>query len=257
MCYVVDRQNIKNGKALIHFPLPVKPSAFLTPGLGGRAAAPTETPSRLSVWLAAGFLVSVPVFAQAPLVRLLPWASLVLTLGWLGLGIGLWRRSPTALWGDLIVGFTWSWLAGSIYWGWWRWAPILHIPIEALAVPLTIWSLQRGWGKVGNWFYLGSLLGTAVTDAYFWLTGVTGAWRDVVSLSDPTMATPILQAALVRVQTPWGMGCGAVLAGMLLAIGWHARQREELHWQAFSGAVLFTLLVDGLFGLSIAALGRF
>jgi len=41
-------------------------------------------------WLtfaAASFLVSVPVFIQAPLVRLLPWMSLVLTVGWLGLAV--------------------------------------------------------------------------------------------------------------------------------------------------------------------------
>ena len=252
-------KNIKNSKALVNHPLSVKPNAFLTPGLQSQSAAAIGTPSRLGMWLAAGFLVSVPVFAQAPLVRLLPWASLALTFGWLGLGIWLWRRSPTALWGDLIVGFAWSWLAGTLYWGWWRWAPILHIPIEALAVPLAIWCLQRGLGKIGNWFYLGSLLGTAVTDAYFWLTGVTGAWREVMRLpaTDTALAAPILQDALARVQTPWGLGCGAVLAGTLLAIGYHARQREQLHWQAFSGAVLFTLLVDGLFGLSVAALGRF
>ncbi len=231
---------------------------FLAPNLGARALRPVGMPSRLGVWLASGFLVSVPVFVQAPLVRLFPGASLALTLGWLGLGLWLLRRSPgSALWGDLIVGFTWSWLAGSIYWGWWRWAPILHIPLEALAVPLAIWCLQRGLGRVGNWFYLGSLLGTAVTDAYFWLTGVTDAWREVMRLPDMTLAAPILQDALVRVQTPWGLSCGAVLAGALLAVGWQARQQEQLHWQAFSGAVLFTLLVDGLFGLSVAVLGRF
>ncbi|MEO0947549.1 MAG: DUF3120 domain-containing protein [Cyanobacteria bacterium J06641_5] len=230
--------------------------------VGSRAVAPRQGEassgvSPLQMWLAAGFLVSVPVFAQAPLVRLLPWASLVLTLGWLGLGVWLWRRSQTAVWGDLIVGFTWSWFAGSIYWGWWRWEPIIHIPIEALAVPLAMWCLWRGFGKIGNWFYLGSLLGTAVTDGYFWSIGLIDAWREVVRVPDPALASPILQAALVKVQTPWGLGSAAFLASFLLIVGLVARQQEELHWHAFSGAVLFTLLVDGLFAASVAVLGQF
>jgi len=230
--------------------------------VGSRGGAPKQEEASVEVspwqmWLATGFLVSVPVFAQAPLVRLLPWASLMLTLGWLGLGVWLWRRSRTAVWGDLIVGFTWSWFAGSIYWGWWRWEPIIHIPIEALAVPLAAWCLWRGFGKIGNWFYLGSLLGTAITDSYFWSVGLIDTWREVVRVSDPTLAGPILQAALVKVQTPWGLTCAAFLASFLLIVGLIARQQEELHWHAFSGAVLFTLLVDGLFGASVAILGQF
>ncbi|NEQ24822.1 MAG: DUF3120 domain-containing protein, partial [Microcoleus sp. SIO2G3] len=38
------------------------------------------------MFAAASFLVSVPVFAQAPLVRQLPLLSLVMTLVWVGLG---------------------------------------------------------------------------------------------------------------------------------------------------------------------------
>ena len=45
---------------------------------------PLEFASRkaLLVFVAAVFLVSVPVFIEAPLVRLLPWLSVALTVGW-------------------------------------------------------------------------------------------------------------------------------------------------------------------------------
>ena len=112
------------------------------------------------------FLVSVPVFFQAPIVRLFPELSLVLTLFWVGLGVYLDRRFTNRWWGDIIIGFSWSWLAGSIYWGWLRAEPLIHIPIEAIGLPFALWCIWRGWGKVGNFFYLGSLLGTAITDLY-------------------------------------------------------------------------------------------
>src|SRR6476469_6893616 len=149
--------------------------------------------------VAAVFLVSVPVFVQAPLVRWFPELSLLLTGGWLGLSLILMARDRTQLWGDLLFGFTWSWLAGSIYWGWFRWEPLLHLPIEAIGLPVAIWCLVRQWGKVGNFFYLGSLFGTVVTDLYFYIV-------DLIP-----------------------------------------------HWWAFGGAVLSTILVDGLFWLVASA----
>ncbi len=201
------------------------------------------------VFGAASFLVSVPVFFQAPMVRLFPWISLALTLLWVILGIWLYNRSQTRCWGDLLLGFSWSWLAGSIYWGWLRWEPLIHLPVEAIGVPFAVWCLCRGWGKIGNYFYLGSLLGTAITDLYFYLTGLIPYWRQVMEV-DPYFAAAVLKSALVQVQTPWGISWAVVLVNLLLGVSLVALQKSQLHWWAFAGAVLSTLVVDSLFWIA-------
>ncbi|MEC4852259.1 MAG: DUF3120 domain-containing protein [Jaaginema sp. PMC 1079.18] len=211
---------------------------------------------RSQLWLMFGvsaFLVSIPVFAQAPLVRQWPWISLMLTGFWLALG-GIWQRSPKyQVWGDLTIGFSWSWLAGSIYWGWFRSEPLIHLPIEAIALPLALWSLSQNQTqyRVGNFFYLGSLLGTAITDIYFYLNRVIPYWREVMEV-EPSEAIEVLHQAWLQVQTPWGLMSGLLLAGVLLGIGLRSLQQQNLHWWAFGGAVLSTILVDGLFGFAIA-----
>ncbi len=201
------------------------------------------------VFGAASFLVSVPVFFQAPMVRLFPWISLALTLFWVILGIWLYKRIQTRWWGDLLLGFSWSWLAGSIYWGWLRWEPLIHLPVEAIGVPFAVWCLCRGWGKIGNYFYLGSLLGTAITDLYFYLTGLIPYWRQVMEV-DPYFAAAVLKSALVQVQTPWGISWAVVLVNLLLGVSLLALQKSQLHWWAFAGAVLSTLVVDSLFWIA-------
>jgi Protein of unknown function (DUF3120) len=204
------------------------------------------------IFAVASFLVSVPVFVQAPLVRLMPGLSLIMTLGWVGVAIALMRRQQTQIWGDLLLGFSWSWLAGSIYWGWLRWEPLIHLPIEAIGLPFALWCLQRGWGKIGNWFYLGSLLGTAVTDIYFYLVDLIPCWRQIMRV-EPEAAAPILQSAIALVETESGLGWAAVLVGMLLLVGTIALRQKQLHWWAFSGAVLSTIFVDSLFWLAAKA----
>ena len=195
---------------------------------------------------ASAFLVSVPVFLQAPLVRQLPLLSLVMTLGWVWLGLWLFQRKTTHLWGDLLLGFSWSWLAGSIYWGWLRWEPLIHLPVEAIGLPFAVWSLRRGWGKIGNLFYIGSLFGTALTDVYFYMTNLIPHWRQVMRV-DPELAIPIFQSAIAQVQTPWGITSAVVLMATLLIVGIWSLAKGQLHWWAFSGAVLSTILVDSLF----------
>lgn len=200
-------------------------------------------------WLlfgAAAFLVSVPVFVQAPLVRQLPLVSLLMTFVWVWLGFTLLERKETHIWGDLLLGFSWSWLAGSIYWGWLRWEPLIHLPIEAIGLPFALWGLWRGWGKVGNLFYLGSLFGTALTDVYFYLTNVIPHWRQLMRV-EPALATPIFQSALAQVQTTWGLSWAIVLVATLLIVGLWSLTKGQLYWWAFSGAVLSTILVDSLF----------
>ncbi len=198
------------------------------------------------IFFAASFLVSVPVFLQAPLVRIFPWVSFWLTGGWIVLGWLLYRRQQTRLWGDIILGFSWSWLAGSIYWGWLRWEPLIHVPVESIGVPFAIWCLWRGWGLVGNYFYLGSLLGTAITDLFFYLTDLIPYWRKLMTV-EPALATPIFREAIAQIQTPWGISWAVVLVNLLLGISFWAIQKYRLHWWAFAGAVLSTILVDSLF----------
>ncbi|MEB3178104.1 MAG: DUF3120 domain-containing protein [Nostocaceae cyanobacterium] len=206
------------------------------------------------VWLvfaAAVFLVSVPVFIEAPLVRSLPLLSLVTTVGWVWLSFLLMSRTSTYLWGDLLFGFSWSWLTGAIYWGWLRWEPLFHLPVEALGLPFALWCLWRNWGKVGNWFYLGSLLGTALTDVYFYLVDLMPNWRQIMQV-EPAFTVPILQQALAKVQTPWGEAWAITLALVLLLVGILPLRYQQRHWYAFSGAVLSTILVDSLFLLAAA-----
>lgn len=201
-------------------------------------------------WLvfgAAVFLVSVPVFIEAPLVRSLPWFSLALTIGWVWLSFQLMARPSTYVWGDLLLGFSWSWLAGSIYWGWLRWEPLWHLPVESIGLPFALWCLCRNWGKIGNWFYLGSLLGTVLTDVYFYLVDLIPYWRQIMQVESTADVAPILQSALVQVQTPWGQAWALTLAIALLTIGIVPLFKKQRHWYAFSGAVLSTILVDCLF----------
>ena len=205
--------------------------------------------SRTQSWLvfaAAVFLVSVPVFIEAPLVRSLPNLSVVITGFWVWLSLKLMSRPQSYLWGDLLLGFSWSWLTGAIYWGWLRWEPLFHLPIESIGLPFAIWCLSRNWGKVGNWFYLGSLFGTVLTDIYFYIVGLMPYWRQIMR-TDPQGASQILKNALTQVQTPWGEGWAIMLALALLIVGLASLSKKERHWYAFSGAVLSTILVDSLF----------
>jgi hypothetical protein len=201
------------------------------------------------VFGAASFLVSVPVFLQAPIVRLFPLVSLLLTSVWVCIGWLLYQRASTRCWGDILLGFSWSWLAGSVYWGWFRWEPLIHLPIEAIGVPFALFCLWRGWGKVGNYFYLGSLTGTIITDIYFYLTGLIPYWRDLMEV-DPALASPIFKSALAQMQTFWGFSWAIVLVNLLLGISLLALQQPKLHWWAFAGAALSTLVVDSLFWIA-------
>jgi Protein of unknown function (DUF3120) len=198
------------------------------------------------VFATAAFLVSVPVFLEAPLVRQYPVLSVVSTIVWVALGLILIQRPQSQIWGDLMLGFSWSWLAGAIYWGWFRSEPSIHLPIESIGVPFAIWCLWRGIGKIGSLFYLGSLLGTAITDLYFYQVGLIDYWKQLMRV-DPTLATPILQQAIAQVHTPWGTAWAVVLVNFLLAVGIMSLGTKQLHWYAFSGAVLTTIVVDSLF----------
>ncbi len=204
------------------------------------------------IFAAAVFLVSVPVFIEAPLVRSLPVLSLAMTGFWVWLSFKLMSRPATYLWGDLLLGFSWSWLAGAIYWGWLRFEPLWHLPVESIGLPFACWCLVRNWGKVGNWFYLGSLLGTVLTDIYFYLVDLIPYWRQIMQV-EPSNVPSILQAAVTQVQTPWGVTWAIILAIVLLVAGVIPLSQRQRHLYAFGGAVLSTILVDSLFLLAALA----
>ncbi|MCU0551461.1 MAG: DUF3120 domain-containing protein [Leptolyngbya sp. Prado105] len=195
------------------------------------------------------FLVSVPVFFEAPLVRSMPLLCLLLTSIWVWASISLSAKPNTQHWGELLTGFTWTWLAGSLYWGWMRWEPTLHLPIEAIGLPIALWGLRQNWCKLGNFFYLGSLFGTAVTDIYFYLTDLIPHWRRLM-LVEPDAVRPIFQEALMQMYTPHGIFWVISLAGLLFGVGIFSLQLKTAHWVAFGGAVLSTILVDSLFWIA-------
>lgn len=239
-----------NGLRLTHpeesTSLPKLSSPFLTALVPSKFARKLARSKRLKALLAAAFLVAVPVFVQAPLVRVLPEVSLALTALWLLYGWKLLKTPNTQLWGDLVIGFSWTWLAGAIYWGWFRWDPYVHLPIESIGLPIVLVLLSKGKAKIGNYFYLGSLLGTAITDLYFYCVGLIPYWRQLM-ISPPAEAGQILHSALLRMETYQGVGCAIVLLTLLIMLGTIPLRSLDAKWWAFGGAVLSTILVDSLF----------
>lgn len=204
---------------------------------------------RLLTLLAAAFLVSVPVFIQAPLVRLQPWVSLSTTLVWLLSGLYMLRQPSLRLWGDLAVGFSWTWLAGSLYWGWLRENPYVHLPVEAIGLPIVIILLSQNRLIIGSYFYLGSLFGTAITDLYFYWVDLIPYWRQLMQVA-PESAGAVLQAALLQLENPIAIVRATILLGILVCVGGCSMKSNKTHWWAFAGAVLSTILVDALFLLA-------
>ena len=93
--------------------------------------------------------------------------------------------------GSLLLGVSGSWLGGCLFWGWLSPYPILHIPVEAVVLPLALIGLGTNW-KIGSSFYISSLFGTAVTDITIFLIGIMDQWRQVIT-ADSETAPLILQ----------------------------------------------------------------
>ena len=224
------------------------------------AAISTGKTCRWQIFIAAAFLVSVPVFIQAPLVRQFPLVSLLLTAAWVIGSWWLYQRPQSRIWGDLLLGFSWSWLAGTIYWGWLRTEPYWHLPVEASGLPFGLWCLWFSQQKkteflaIGTWFYFGSLWGTALTDGYFYVNNLIPHWRAVMA-QEPALAAPILHQAIAQINNPLGWVSALLLLCLLLGTGIQPlkqlKQNNLAYW-AFSGATLSTILVDGLFWLVAA-----
>lgn len=199
-----------------------------------------------------GLLVALPVFVQAPWVREAPFSACLFTAVLLAAGLLLARsESPTSRQvGELLVGFSGSWLAGSLFWGWARLHPLCHLPVEALALPLALGGLRTRW-RLACGFYLGSLLGTAATDAAIAATGLMPLWPSALA-AEPAQAVLVLQQAANQVLQPGSLIVVSAFALTLTQLSRWLWQRGETGRVA-GAALASTLVVDGLFLL--AALG--
>ena len=148
-------------------------------------------PIALRLW--SSFFVILPIFLQAPWVRFEPISALCFTFIII-FGAFLLSRKESNKWfivGSLLWGVAGSWLGGCLFWGWLSPYPILHIPVEAVALPLALVGLGTKW-KIGSSFYIASLFGTAVTDITIFLTGIMDQWKEVIT-ADSESAPLILQ----------------------------------------------------------------
>ena len=148
-------------------------------------------PISLRLW--SSFFVILPIFIQAPWVRLEPISALCFTFVIL-LAAYVLNRKGANKWfivSSLLIGVSGSWLGGCLFWGWLSPFPILHIPVEAVALPLALIGLGTNW-KIGSSFYISSLFGTAVTDITIFLIGIMDQWRQVIT-ADSETAPLILQ----------------------------------------------------------------
>ncbi len=196
--------------------------------------------------MVAAALVVVPVFLQAPWVRLHPSSATLFTGVMMAIGLLLELRGPERCrgFGPLLVGFSGSWLAGCLFWGWCRLHPLWHLPIEAFALPLALAGLSGRWRSASH-FYLASLLGTACTDGAIALTGVMPLWPQV--LSAPVHEAPaLLHRAAMQVLEPASL---ALVLGMAVTLTLLARRchRSGAGGRLAAATLLTTLAVDGLF----------
>ena len=199
-------------------------------------------------------MVMLPVFIQAPWVRLDPFSATLFTGVLIAAGLVMhWSRSQAASdIGSLLVGFSGSWLAGCIFWGWLRAHPVLHLPVEAFAVPMALGGLNGRW-RLAATFYLSSLVGTACTDLAMAATGVMQFWPAVVTASLDQAPLLLHQAGLHLLQ-PLPLATLIISAALVLLAGrWLSKNGSGFLSDAGSmaAAVLITTLwVDGLFLLS-------
>ena len=148
-------------------------------------------PISLRLW--SSFFVILPIFLQAPWVRFEPVSALCFTFIIL-LGAYVLFKKRSKKWfivSSLLLGVSGSWLGGCLFWGWLSPFPILHIPVEAVVLPLALIGLGTNW-KIGSSFYISSLFGTAVTDISIFLIGIMDQWREVI-MADTDNAPRILQ----------------------------------------------------------------
>jgi hypothetical protein len=201
---------------------------------------------------AAALLVLLPVFVQAPWVHAAPMAASLFTVPLVAAGVLL-ERCGRGAWRDfgaVLVGFSGSWLGGSLFWGWFRVHPAWHLPIEGFALPLALAGLGGRW-RLACGFYLTSLLGTAATDGMIAATGLMDLWPRVVT-APLHLAPLLLQQAAGQLLAPLPLAALLLAAALLgwLALGLWRQGPTERVAAACLGT---TVAVDGIF-LALALL---
>ena len=224
--------------------------------LGTIRPRPAPVKGRLSPQLLAVVLVTLPVFVQAPLVHAQPLIAALLTVPLLsaGIALGLSPQPHRAQLGAVLVGFAGSWFCGSLFWGWLRLHPLLHLPIEALALPLAVAGLRSRWQLAGA-FYLASLVGTAATDAAMALTGLMPLWPAALA-AEPGAAMGLLQQAALRVLTPVNLGLVLAFAAAVLGLSLGLRRRADPTARLAGSTLATTLAVEAVFLLLALAAPR-
>ena len=200
-----------------------------------------------------GILVVLPVFLQAPWVHFYPLSALLFTFVLLAIGVWLvqYCGQEWSIIGSLIVGVSGSWLGGCLFWGWLRMHPVLHLPVEAVAMPLAFVGLSTKW-RIGAGFYLSCLLGTAFTDLMMALTGVMSSWPQVVSAPIDKAAQILNQTSLQLFTIPIFLGI-SIAASLIIFLSDQMNQRGKIAslsgsaWLVAGTALTTTLWVDGLF----------
>ena len=198
-------------------------------------------------------LVVLPVFLQAPWAHFNPLSACCFTGVIFLFGIFL-AQFGGERWfdvGSLFLGVSGSWLGGSLFWGWLRVYPVLHIPVEAVALPIAIFALSTRW-RLGAVFYLACLLGTALTDLMMVLTGVMNQWPAVVQA--PLIEAPeLLNQAATGLLNPKAI-LFLVFGALSIGLGANFMQQkaksvdyDRSSLLVISAALTTTLWVDGLF----------
>ncbi len=138
-----------------------------------------------------------------------------------------------------------------MFWGWLRMHPVLHLPVEAVAMPLACVGLSTKW-RIGAGFYLACLLGTAFTDLMMLLTGVMSTWPQVVSAPIDQAAQILNQTSLRLLNIPI-LVCISLAAVLIIFLSDQMNQRGKIislsgsTWLVAGTALTTTLWVDGLF----------
>ena len=144
-----------------------------------------SNPISLRLW--SSFFVILPIFVQAPWVRVEPISALCFTFVIALVAIVLNQKGSNKWFtvSSLLLGISGSWLGGCLFWGWLSPFPILHIPVEAVVLPLALIGFGTNW-KIGSSFYISSLFGTAVTDITIFLIGIMDQWKQVITADSET-----------------------------------------------------------------------
>ncbi len=207
-------------------------------------------PRTLQFWSRA--MVVLPVLLQAPWVHLHPISACLFTFVLLGMGIGIGTFADRKWFqvGSLLVGISGSWLGGCLFWGWLRGHPLLHIPVEAVALPLAFVGLNTRW-RVGAAFYLSCLLGTACTDLMMVFTGVMNKWPLVVQATFKEAPELLHETAqqLLNFQAICFLLTAACCIGLVANLmSQRARPNDSSSpWLVASAALMTTVWIDGLF----------